>query len=238
MSIMAINPTQPYVPFPDHYRLSIHKQGAEDTTDNWYNTYDIAYPAGATPTLADDIWNDFLNYEQTLHYSDVQFVEMILVDYHVGNSVGQSTFELVKALAGGTVGNAPGASNSLAGQGGGPIGGEVCLGVTKQILNRRRGGRNFYRGCLQKNDVAGTAGGEWGIVNNSQFPAQFTAHSLPFIAPHLFTGASPRGLSIISPVRASTVPHVITSFIGRPVNTVQLVFPAVYTNKISRKSRR
>lgn len=231
--------TQPYVALTDGYRLRIQKHGTEDPSDTWFNEYDIMYPPGVLPTPTDALITDFLNYEQALHYSDVVFDQAIISDYHVGSAIGHPSFEIAVPFAAGTVGLQPAALTSLAGQGGGAIGGEVVLMVKKNILNRRRGGRNFYRGCLQKNDMSAEAGGEWSTPVNTQFPAQFAAHARSHITQYLATGADAHHFVLVSAIRSpGTPPHLILSFATNRVQDVQLVWPQVFTNKISRKSSR
>lgn len=227
---------QPYVALPDVYRFRYKKQSGEDSTDVWFNEYDIKYPAGVHPATGDQIVQDLLHYEQSLHYGDVHIVGVDISDYHVGPSIGQVTFSLFVPIAGAT-GNQPAAASSLAGQGGGPIGGEVCLVVDKFIANQRRGGRNFYRGCLQKNDVGAESGGEWQIINNPQFPNQFAAHSLPAVAPYIAGGAGPEQWVLVHTQRTAQVPHVIVGFSFTPINSISLLMTPT-TNKISRKSKR
>lgn len=229
---------QPYVPLLNVYRVRIQKAGAEDQSDTWFNEYDITYPNGVQPAIGDAVLGSFLQYEQTLHYNDVQFLGIDVNDYHVGRPPAGTGFSLFIPLVG-AVGNQPNAGNSLAGQGGGPIGGEVCLVVLREVANKRRGGRNFYRGCLQAHDVAATAGGEWAIVNNSQFPAQFAAHSLPLIAPYYGPGGAtdPHVYTLVSAQRSAVPPHYITGFGTALITSVNLTMIPT-TNKISRKSKR
>jgi hypothetical protein len=229
---------QPPIAIPNVYRIRIQKHSGEDVTDTWFNEYDVEYPVGTLPQASDLIFGDLLAFEKALHYHDVFIDAAVVSNWRVGSPAAPGSFDAIFPYAAGTVGSQPNSTGSLAGQGGGPVGGEVCLGTKKLVLNRRRGGRNFYRGCLQKNDVGAEAGGEWVIINNPQFPPQFNLYAHPAISTYLAGGSAQEKLVLVSTHRDPAPPHNILSVSFQQLLDVQLVFPQVYLNKISRKSKR
>jgi hypothetical protein len=225
---------QPYINVANTFRIRFKQAGSEDLTDTWMNEWDAVYPANTLPTLSDSIVTDLLSFSRFLAYPDVLFTEVLIDDWHLGPVGGNTFFSLTGPLA-----NLPGTAlttGGLQGQSGGPIGGEVCLLVDRGTNGQRRGGRLFVRGALQKNDVASSAGGEWVILNNTQFPAAFNQLVTSFLAPHFGGGTSSPHLAIVRTHRSPGSRIVIAAH-TTPVDNCTLPL-LVVTNKINRRSKR
>lgn len=228
---------QNFIQAPDTYRLRLRMFGGEDPSDSWVNEWDVRYPTGVTPVSTDPILADLLAAARLFHYPDVKFHAWEVYDWHVGRPLSNSITFAQEYLLGDVLGDATSAGG-MNGQGGGPIGGEVCMQLLRTRLNARREGRIFMRGALQKGDVTSEAGGEWSILGNPQFAAAAAQIITSYYNPHISASSSPtQPQLVLVHTTKDSVTHDIVNVGVFPLLAVVWT-SQLATNKINRRSKK
>lgn len=227
---------QPYINLPNVYRFRIRKQSVADPTDEWFNEWDVRYPNSALPPGNDTIATDLITFETKIHYASVRLVSLDIYDYHVGTPPGGPGSTFAASFPIGVIGTKN--AGGWAGAGARDIGGEVCVMVSKLLQFTRRASHNFYRGCLQDQDVKAEAGAEWVYNTGEPDVAGFNTIVAATIGQHLQnvpSGTAPVFVRVHQ--TKSGTPKLVTALNDTTIFAIQLAL-TIATNKISRKSKR